>query len=190
METIKKVAVTALVVLAAGGCTNDENIRLAEMAERNLERQDAQDARNTELQREVAEGTRRLVEADAAAREGIVELHRDVQAERSELGRQRDQLETERREIASDRIHTPIIAEAIKAFGLLLACMVPLLIALQVLRRADDSADNAAIAELLLSDLSDEKPNLIRLVQPTASADGDAIVRRLGDHSDRANNES
>ena len=96
MPKLKTVLVVAIVTLAAGGCRDDENRRLAEMAERNLERQAQQEIRNTELQRQIAEGTQRLVESDAAAREDIIGLHRAVQSERSELGRQRDLLEYDR----------------------------------------------------------------------------------------------
>lgn len=73
------------------------------------------------------------MEADAAARETIAEIHRDVQEERQALGAQRDRMEDEHRQIAATRNRDPIIAESIKAIGLLAACLVPLLIALQIL---------------------------------------------------------
>jgi fructose-specific phosphotransferase system component IIB len=104
--------VVAVVVLAIAGCGSDENRRLAQMAERTLERQAAQEARNAELHREVAEGTKRLVEADALARKEIVELHRDVQVERTEFGKQRDQLEADRRDIAAARNRDPIVTRS------------------------------------------------------------------------------
>ena len=155
--------VAALVVLAIAGCGNSENGRLAEMAERNLERQAAQEARNAELQREVAEGTKLLVEADAMARKEIIGLHRDVQFERTEIGKQRDQLESDRREIAAARNRDPIVSESIKVVGLILACAVPLLIALQVLRRRDEPDEHTAMAEILLNDLTSETPQLFRI---------------------------
>ena len=83
----KRTIVITLAVLAMmiTGCPESEQQRLVEMAERQLEQQAEQSRRMAELQREVAEGSRQLVEADARAREEIVALQRDIQAERSEI---------------------------------------------------------------------------------------------------------
>lgn len=174
--TVMVVTVVALVIV---GCRDDENKRLADQAERNLERQAAQELRNAELHREVAEGTKRLVESDAAARERMVGLHRDVQEELSEIGRQRDLLEIDRREIANTRHRDPLIAEAIKGVGLMFACAVPLLIAWQVLRRSDDGDANAAIAELLLDEISSPAPKLITM-RDQADRDRPKVPPRIG----------
>ncbi len=157
------VLVVTVVALVIAGCRDDENKRLAAQAEKNLERQAAQELRNADLHREVAEGTKRLVAADAAAREDMVGLHRDFQAERSELDKQRDQLEVERREVAAARSRNPLIAEAIKAVGLMIACAAPLLIAWQVLRRSDRGDEHAAIVELLLEETRLSSPQRIPL---------------------------
>ncbi|MEX0867427.1 MAG: hypothetical protein WD030_08710, partial [Pirellulales bacterium] len=114
-----------------------------------------------ELQREVAQGSRQLVEADAAARKEMVALQREVQAERTEVGQQRDALEGERREIAAQRQRDPIIAATITNLGLLLACLLPLLIALYLLCRPVEPADDREVAELLLTDLVSDKPLLL-----------------------------
>ena len=180
MPNQMKALVVAVVVLAIAGCRDDENKRLAEQAERNLDRQAAQELRNTELHREVAEGTKRLVEADADAREEMVGLHRDVQSERSELGRQRDQLENERREIANARYRDPLIAESIKAVGLMLVCAVPLLIAWQVLRGSDQADENAAMAKLFLDDITSPAPKLIS-VRVQADSDDSGQLRSIND---------
>ncbi len=176
------VMVMAVVVLVILGCRDDENKRLADQAERNLERQAAQQLRNAELHREVADGTKRLVEADAAARQEIVALHRDVQAERSELGRQRDLLELDRRDIADTRNRDPLIAEAIQAVGLMLACVVPLLIAWQVLRRSDAGDENSAMAELLLEEVSSATSKLIPPHGPSSKG-GFNELARIGDQT-------
>lgn len=167
----------AILVLNASGCRDNENKRLAEMAERNLERQAQQETRNTELQHQVAEGTKRLVEADASARETIVDIHRDVQAERQGLGAQRDRMEDERRQIAETRNRESIIAESIKAIGLLIACLVPLLIALQILRRSDTPDESAAVAELLLSDMVADRPTIVRIIDALPNDFGDGASR-------------
>ncbi|TWU32784.1 hypothetical protein Q31b_57940 [Novipirellula aureliae] len=182
-KTIMVISV-AILVLALGGCRDDENKRLAEMAERNLERQAQQEIRNTELQHQVAEGTKLLVEADAAARGTIVEIHRDVQAERQTIGAQRDRLEDERRQIAATRIRDPIIAESIKAIGLLAACLVPLLIALQILRRSDTTAESEAVAEFLLSDMVADRPTIVRIIDATPKESHGDTTGRITHHRD------
>jgi len=95
------IPIVAILTLTMIGCDENENKRLAEMAEKQLERQAEQNRQTSELQREVAAGARQLVEADAKAREEMVTLQRAAQAERSEIGRQRDALEDERRDLAA-----------------------------------------------------------------------------------------
>ena len=160
------VVVIAMLTLVATGC--DENKRLAEQAERHAARQAEQNVRMAEMQREVAAGARQLVEADAKARVEIVELQKGVQTERVDIGRQRDLLEAERREIADDRYREPLIAAAITQIGLLIACVLPLLICWQLLRQPIEPADDGAVAELLLRDMVSESPLLLREIQPIA----------------------
>ena len=136
------------------GCEEDENQRLAEMAERNLERQ-------AELQRRVAEGAQRLVEADAQARQEMVTLQREVQAERTEVGRQRDRLEEERRELAAQRHRDPIVASAITYLGLLLACLLLDRVCWLLLRCRPEPIDDVAVVEVLLEDLVASRPLLL-----------------------------
>ncbi|MCA9180357.1 MAG: hypothetical protein KDA51_02870 [Planctomycetales bacterium] len=153
--------IVVMLILAAIGCDEEENKRLAEMAERHLERQAEQNRQVTELQREVAEGSRRLVEADAQARQEMVALQREVQAERTEVGRQRDLLEGERRDLAAKRRLDPIIAAAITNIGLLLACLLPLVLCWYLLQRRVEPADDQAVAEVLLEDLVTDRPLLL-----------------------------
>lgn len=167
---------TLPLTLLATGCEKDGSRRLAEMAERHLERQAEQTRQVTELQRQVAEGSRRLVAADAEAREAIIALQRDVQAERSEVGRQRDQLEAERRELAGKRQRDPVIAAAVLNVGTLLGCLLPLIVCWLLLARRAEPASDEEVAELLLNDLVTDKPLLL----PRGSS-----VRALGWHDDQ-----
>ena len=153
--------IVVMLMLTAIGCDEEENKRLAEMAERHLERQAEQNRQVTELQREVAEGSRRLVEADAQARQEMVTLQREVQAERNEVGRQRDLLEGERRILAAKRRLDPIVAAAITNIGLLLACLLPLVLCWYLLQRRVEPADDQAVAEVLLEDLVTDRPLLL-----------------------------
>ena len=75
-----------------------------------------------------------MVESDAAARSDWSSLHRDFQQMQTEAGRQRDQLEAERRAIADQRFRDPIIATVLTNVGLMLACLLPLVLGLYVLR--------------------------------------------------------
>ncbi|QDU96518.1 hypothetical protein Pla8534_43390 [Lignipirellula cremea] len=190
MQTHKLVLIpiVAALMLTAIGCDEEENKRLAEMAERHLERQAEQSRQVTELQREVAEGSRRLVEADAQARQEMVTLQREVQAERSEVGRQRDLLEGERRDLAAKRRLDPIVAAAITNIGLLLACLLPLVLCWYLLTRRVEPADDQAVAEVLLEDLVADRPLLlprtdgVRAIGLRAERD----VSRSPDDSDHA----
>ena len=153
--------IAVMLTLTAIGCNEDENKRLAELAERHLERQSEQNRQVTELQHEVAEASRRLVEADAEARQEMVTLQREVQAERSEVSRQRDLLEGERRELAIQRRLDPIIAAAITNVGLLLVCLLPLVLCWYLLHSRVEPADDQAVAEVLLEDLVTNRPLLL-----------------------------
>lgn len=155
------IPIAVMLMLTAIGCDEEENKRLAEMAERHLERQAEQSRQVAELQHEVAEGSRRLVEADAKARQEMVALQRAAQAERNEVGRQRDLLEGERRELATTRRLNPIIATAITNLGLLLACLLPLVLCWLLLQLRMEPADDQAVAEVLLDDLVADRPLLL-----------------------------
>jgi hypothetical protein len=148
-------------MLTVNGCRTDENRRLAELAERQLERQSEQNRRLADMQHEVAEGSRRLVEADARARQDMVDLHRDLQTERSTVGQQRDALEEDRRNLAAQRHRDPIIAETIAQLGLLAASLLPLVVCWLLLRQPVEPADDREVAELLIADLAASEPVLL-----------------------------
>lgn len=166
---------TMLTVMTIG-CDENENKRLAEMAQEHLENQVEQNRRMADLQEEVAEGSRRLVEADADARKEMVALQREMQAERTAIGRQRDVLEGERRDLAAKRHLDPIIAAALTNFGLLLACLLPLVLCWHLLRRPSESADDHAVAEVLIEDLLTDRPLLLSPAR---------VRRAIRYHSDR-----
>ena len=79
-------------------------------------------------QAQVAEASRELVQADAKARGEIVALQRDMQQGQADLGRQRDQLEKDRRQYADQRNRDPILANTILDVGTILACLLPLVL--------------------------------------------------------------
>jgi len=188
MKASRSVAIVMIATLAlmSPGC--DENKRLAEQAERHAIRQSEQNVRMAEAQHEIAEGSRRLVEADAAAREEMVALQREVQTERVDVGRQRDLLESDRRQIAEQRYSDPIIADAITQVGLLVACILPLIVCWQLLRRPTEPADESAVAELLLRDLMAENP-ILGFPAPNRLP-FDAAVHQIEAHPEAGANEN
>ena len=79
---------TAIVI----GCETEDR-RLAEQAARNTELQAQQNQQMARVNREVAQGTKRLVEADAEARRQMLSLQQDLQSERQQVAAGRDALE-------------------------------------------------------------------------------------------------
>jgi len=132
----KNLGVLIVSTVLMTGCDSNENARLAEMAVQNSERQFQQNQQ-------------------------MAELHRQVSTERAEVGRQRDALEAERRTLAAQRWRDPIIATTMANVGLLLACLLPLVLCWQLLRRRDDSAADALVAEVLIEDLVARTPLLL-----------------------------
>ena len=152
----RKLMILPMVVMlmwATIGCDENENARLAQMAEQNLQRQAEQNQRMADLQREIAAGTQLLVQADAEARKEILAVQQQLQGEQARIGQQRDVLEQERRTIALQRHRDPLIAQAIAGIGLLLACLLPLVLCWHLLREPTEPADDGLVAEVLLADL-------------------------------------
>jgi hypothetical protein len=156
----RNVLMLVIVLLMSGCQSNDE--RLVEMAKEHEKSRAEQSQQMARMQQEVAEGSRRLVEADAKAREELTAMQHELRGDQADIGHQHNQLETERREIATQRNRDPIVAAAIMHVGLVLACLLPLLVCVYVLwsvgRRHDS---DAAVTELLVQELVSERPMLL-----------------------------
>jgi hypothetical protein len=149
----------ALMVLLSG-CDQDE--RVVRVATEAADRQAEQNQELVRLNREVAEGTRRLVEADAEARQELALLQRGLQEEQAQIGQQRDQLEQERQQIARQRHRDPLVAKSISSVGLTIACLLPLgIAALLIWRLRDATEDDAALSQLLVEELASDQPRLL-----------------------------
>ena len=137
-----------------------------------------------ELQRE-------LVKAEANARNELVRVQQDlvdhdkqcrqelnalqqesqagIQRERASIDRQREDLEAERRRIAGERQRAPIIAAAITQVGLILACLAPLALCAYLLwSLRSTAAEDEAVTELLVEELTSERPRLLLPKPPRA----------------------
>ena len=116
-----------VLTISNAGCQSESD-RVAEVAREAAQRQAEQSKEMVQLQNQVAEDSRRLVEADAKARAEMTAIQRDLQQSQTEIGRQRDQLEVERRQIAAERFWDALLGNSITAAEALLACLLPLLL--------------------------------------------------------------
>jgi len=154
-----------LMILAAAtlvtvtGC--DENARVARVAQEAADRQADQNKELARLNRETAEGTKRLVGADAETRKELASLQRDLQAAASEVGRQRDALEADRRELDARRHRDSVVAAAIQSAAVVVACVLPLVVAWYLLRSVRDEGDDPVVTEVLITELTTDHPRLL-----------------------------
>lgn len=160
-QTLNRRLTLVVMMIVAAGCDVSGDHRLVEMAETQLASQAEQNRNMTDLQREVAKGSRELIEADAKSRQDIVTLHREVQQERAEFGKQRDSLEADRRGLARQRQWDSFTASAITTGGLLIGCILPLVLCWYLLHRPDDPADDHLVMEILMEDLVAQRPILL-----------------------------
>lgn len=166
----------ATLMLTVVGCSQAPDPHLADIARQSLEQQARQNEQMAQQSQAVVQQGQRLTEAaqtlvekDAEARQALLQaqhqLHSGVATERASVDRQREALETERRELATQRGRDPIIAEAVQGLGILLACLLPLLVCFYVLRHLGvETTDHEALSELLVSELTCERPLLLPAV--------------------------
>src|SRR6185295_6133925 len=106
-----------VLIVLTSGCDD----RASQIAREAANRQVQQNTAMADLNKEVASGTHRLVEADAQARKEIVGVHRDLQAERSRLDSSWNELEDDRRQLAGQRrTASALVAVAQVSGGVLL----------------------------------------------------------------------
>ena len=135
MKHMKKPSLVVIVLLQMmSGC--DENRRIADLAEEELNRR--------------AEETRQLGE-----------LHLQVQQERIELGQQRDQLEQDRRKMADQRHRDPILATALTSAVGLMAYALVLLVCWRILKPPSQPELDRTAQEILLSEFVSDEPLLL-----------------------------
>jgi hypothetical protein len=159
MSTMKNrlVVPTLLLVVLAIGC--DEDKRLVEQAREADERQAEQNRQIAHQNHQLAEATNTLIEADANSRQELIGLERELQAERSAVGRQRDDLEVERKQIAGQRLQESVLAECIGGAVTLLACLLPLVLCWYLLVGLRGGGNDEALGDLLAMELVAESPS-------------------------------
>lgn len=122
----QRILLTMLLTIVITGCSQDE--RLARMAQESVQQQRSQNEEMTRLNREVAEGVKRLVESEHESRKELTSLQREVQRQQADVGVQRDRLESERQRIAGERYRDSLLVPVLHYGGLLLVCALPLLL--------------------------------------------------------------
>jgi len=161
MRTYLYMVPIALLLMVIG-CQSSADDRLIELAREHAARQAESQRQASDLQKQLAEGTRKLVEADSRARQELTSLQHDLRRDQAEIGRQRDRMETERREIAANRYRDPIVAAVIVDIGIVLACLLPLAVCIYVLWAARGAGESdSAVAELLVQELVSSEPTLL-----------------------------
>ena len=155
-----------MTLLLVTGCADSRDERFNQLAQQALREQAEQNQRMADQSREIAAASRRLVEGDAAARKDLLTAHRqltsELHSERANLNHQREELEQERQNTAVQRHRDPVIAQAIGAVGLTLACLLPLLLAGYVIHAVNQNGDDsAALGELLVLEMTAEQPLLL-----------------------------
>ncbi len=164
----------ALLLLGVvGGCGSSPDERLADLAQQSMTEQRKQNDRMADQSQAVVEGShqlaetaKQLVEHDAEARRELIaaqqELTSQLNGQQSAIQTGHQQLEQDRREIAEQRHREPIIAAMMQDFGLFIACLLPLVVAVFVIRQMQSQEpDHAAVAELLVHELTADEPRLL-----------------------------
>ncbi|MDA9859190.1 hypothetical protein N9D23_13805 [Rubripirellula sp.] len=181
------ILVAVLFLATIAGCGRSPDERLAEFAQQSMAEQRKQNDRIAdqsqavvEESHQLAEAAKELVERDAEARRELIaaqqELTTQLNEQQSTIYTGHDQLEQDRREIAEQRHRDPIVAAVIQNFGLVIACLLPLIVAVYVIRQMQSQGpDHAAVAELLTLELTSDEPLLLP---------GPGRTRQLLDHSD------
>ncbi len=155
----------ALGVCLMAGCDESDSQlhrRVAEVAQQGADRQAAQNAEMARLNREVAEGTRRMVEADALARADHVAVHHEIQAERAVLHEGFDALEDERQQIAQQRRTESALGPALGLVSgtLVVSAVIGLCWLLLWQSHRSDPSD-ADVNAILIAELVSEHPRLL-----------------------------
>lgn len=131
------------------GC--DEDQRLVEQSQQSQQRQAEQNHEMARLNQQVAEGTKRLVEADAKARHDLIQVQQ-------KLDQQRQEIHAEQRQLAEQRHRDPIVANMILGSVVLLVCALPVVLGAYILRSTSQQGPEEGLAELLVMELVSDEP--------------------------------
>ena len=103
-----------------------------------------------------AEAARALVEADTKARQELVAMQHDLQSDQHELGRQRDSLDADRKEVTQARERVPLLAMALQGLAGLLLCGAALAVCVYLLRGLSNDTGAEELEDLLVLEVAGE----------------------------------
>ncbi len=153
------IAIAIVVCSLFTGCETDDTV--TQIALESAERQAQQSRDTTELQKQVAAGSKELVASDAASRENFSQLHREVQQERQELAGQWNRLEAERQSVASSRRHESLALSATRGMGIVVVVTLALFFAWLLLFQAHTLDPSTESLEMLITDITSDSPQLL-----------------------------
>jgi hypothetical protein len=156
--TLLKIALPLILITGCDAPPSDE--RLARMAEHTAQQQAEQNAEMARLNREVAQGTNRLVETDSQARRELLLAQRDLQRQQEQVGTQRDVLERERKDWATHRLTESVYAPVVSTLGMTFLALLPLVLCWYLLHGLSQSADHQ-IGDLLIQEIVSPEPTLL-----------------------------
>ena len=135
--------------LTLTGCDD----RATHIAREAADRQAQQNTAMADLQREIAGGTHQLVASDADARQKILDVHHELQAERLRLDTGWSTLENERRTIASRRQAESLLVPFLTIVGGAVLTALTLGFCWYALYAACASDTDSTVNELLISEV-------------------------------------
>jgi hypothetical protein len=152
----------AILICATIGCSSSDE-QLAQFAQQSVREQSIQNQHMAnqsvaivEESSKLAEAAKELVKQDAQARQALLAHHTQLSGQ---LNSQQSKLDQQRQELAEQLVREPVIAAAISSVGLLFACALPLALAgLLVWQTSQQTSDDAAVACLLVHEMTAEKP--------------------------------
>ncbi|MGO8745075.1 MAG: hypothetical protein ACLQNE_03710 [Thermoguttaceae bacterium] len=159
--TCLRALITVVPLALTLGCDEKPDERINQANRELAARQAEQQKQFVQIQKELTEGSRKLVESDAKARAELVAVQQGLRSDQAEFGRQRDALEIERKEIARTRYLDPIIAAAIEHVGIILACLLPLGLGFYLLFTLNrHSQGDEVLTEFLIQEVANDLPML------------------------------
>ena len=160
------------------GCGSPDD-RLVELSEQSAARQAEQNQQIARQSREVTAAVHDLVAADAKARDDLLKaqksLQQEIQAERTRLDARRSQIDRDAADLAAAEQSEPLIAAAITALGILLACLLPLLLCGYLLRALASDPGSDELATVLTYELIAAEPfEIVNSMPVAAQLEGDS----------------
>ncbi len=157
-----------ILILLIAGCDTDG--RLVELSREAADRQAEQNKEMARVNQSVADGTKNLITEHSQARQELTGLQDGIQSQQTEVNRQRDDLRSERREIADQRLTESRLGPLLSSLGIFFLGATTIGFCALLLVRLHHPSDDP-LGELLLEDLVSKQPNLFS-TQPAIPPSG------------------